>query len=731
MGSHYWISADRRSDRDRLRAGLDLPPLLVRVDAHRRLRGPYTAAGGVLRAVGADALARRPELGPRHHIEILTAAPEFDGQVPRIASTLEQQSESGARTRYQARLHTMRIGHGLAEFLRDYLAALADGPRTLVVENLQEADPTDREFIAVLLRRLSPEQLTVVVGTDAQPLAEPPGPPSISLPAALRDRATRITGGPGAGQPTGSDDRSDGGSDDRSDGESDGESARSPLGGLAATQLLELARTHVATECTGEDPAQLAAYQAIPAAERAALHDERRRVLLATGDPSLLLGAVPYHAEHGGDPGVEVARVLRDAQLYCKNRGLYHAAVDLGERGRAIVDRQEHPELWWDLTGDVTTSLSAVGRAEEAEALYDEARTVSTDPHIHMHAAYGTAMLFARHYGDQRRDSERARRWLNQAVAIASLLSDPKERAFQSVFQRNGIALVETRQGRPDEALRLLNEGMAWLDRELAPGEQMLHRTGLRYNRAQVYGMAGRLAEALADYSAVIEVDPNFHDHYFNRGNVLRRLGRNGEAIEDYERALRLSPPIPEAYYNRGDARLELGDVDGALADFDRVLDLEPEHVEARLNRASLRCDTGDVEGAWADLRAGLAIAPENAHLLCLQGRLLIERGETGAAGAVLSTALRIDAGLAEAWALRGGIGYDGGDLAAAIADLSRAVELHDTPEIRFNRAVVYAAAGRFGEAVADYRAVLAVAHDDDAAAGLAACLDSTEPVTV
>ncbi|ASW57186.1 tetratricopeptide repeat protein [Plantactinospora sp. KBS50] len=725
MGSHYWISADRRADRDRLRAGLDLPPLLAHAEAHRRLRGPYSAAGAVLRTIGTDALARRPELGVRHHIEILTAAPEFEGRVPRIRSTLEESPDS-ARTRYQARLHTLRLAHGLTEFLRDYLAALDDGPRTLVVEDMHEADPTDHEFVAVLLRRLAPGQLTVVVGSAAGPLAEVPGPVSMSLPEALRVRAVRLEAPSGPGTPSVPRTPSVPGMSGRPADRAGAGFEASLLEGLDATAVGELARGYVATECTGDDPRARAAYLSLPAAERAALHDERRLALLALGERSLLFGAVPYHAEHGSDPAGVGATALREAQLRCKSLGMYHAAAELGIRGRAVADRDSRPELWWDITGDVTTSLSAIGRAEEAEALYDEARAISTDPLIHMHAAYGTAMLFARHYGDQRRDPLQARRWLNQAVAIASLLPDPKERAFFSVFNRNGIALVETREGRPEEALRLLNEGMARLDRELDPDEQQLHRTGLRYNRAQVYGMSGRLEEALADYSAVIEVDPNFHDHYFNRGNVLRRLGRNKEAIADYERALQLSPPFPEAYYNCGDARLELGDLDGARADFDRVLELDPEHVDAWLNRAALRCDLDDVDGAWADVTAGLALAPRNPHLLCLKGRVLVERGAAEAAREALSAALALDEGLAEAWAIRGGLGYSSGDLEAAIADLSRAVDLLGTPEIRYNRAVVYQEAGRLDEAAEDYRAILAVVDDTDAAERLAECQRAT-----
>ncbi|NLU81130.1 tetratricopeptide repeat protein [Micromonospora sp. HNM0581] len=705
MDSHLWITAVSRRDRDRATSDLRLPPVLAEVSAHRRLRGPYTAAGAVLRSVLPDALARRSELGPRHHVEILTAAPEFARSVPPMRTTLEHRETSDARTRYQARLHTMRISHGLADILRDYLVALDDGPRTLLIDDVADADPTDQEFIAVILRRLAPAQLTVVVSTGTGPLTEPPGPISVSLPMTLAERTRRLTGYADGVVPAGH------------------VHDEAVLAGLDASAVVALAREYVSTDCLSGDLRQQAAYRSVADVDRVELHDERRRQLLGIGEPSLLLGAVPFHAERAGLPPAEVARVLRNAQLHCKNRGLYHAAVEFGERARTSIDRATDPDLWWEITGDVTTSLSAAGRAEEAEQWYDEARAISIDPAVHMHAAYGTAMLFARHYGDGQRDSVRARRWLNQAVAIASLLPDPKERAFQSVFQRNGIALVETREGRPEEALRLLNEGMAWLDRELAPDEQMLHRTGLRYNRAQVYGMMGRLTEALADFTSVIDVDPNFADHYFNRGNILRRLGRNEEALADYEQALLLSPPFPEAYYNRGDVRLELGDVVGALADFDRVLELDPEHVDARSNRAAIRCELGDVDGAWDDVEAGLVLADANPYLRCLQARILTERGDVTAAFQAVRRVLDADPTLAEAWAIRGGLRYQAGDLAGAIADFDRAIELGDRLEFRYNRAMVCQSAGRLDAAAADYRAVLAVSDDDEAAEELDRCL--------
>jgi tetratricopeptide (TPR) repeat protein len=700
MDKHYWIRASHRRDRDRVRASIGLPATLAVIDAHQRLRGPYTAAGTLLRLIGEDALARCPDLGSRHHIEIRETAPELCSSVPGIETLPDLSVTPGERARYQARLHTLRIAHGLTEFVRDYLAALGGGPRTLVVDNAHCADPTDQEFLAVLLRRFAPEQLTIVVGTGTGPLTDPPGPVAVSLTRALADYATQVDG-PAAG-PTAA-------------------TAGQPTAG-------ELARAYVESDGTSTDPAHHSAYAALPAKSRAALHDERLLALLALRQPSLLLGAVPYHAEHGSDPAGAGAQALRTAQVYCKARGFYHAAADLGLRGRKLVDRLSETELWWDLTGDMTISLASAGRAAEAEAIHDETRRLSTAPAIHMHLAYATGMLYTRHYEEERRDHRQARAWLNLAVAIASLLEDPKERTFYSVFNNNGLALVEVREGRAAEALRLLSEGMERLDQELAPGEQAQHRIGLRYNRAQVYGMIGRLEEAHAEYTAVMEVDQNFPDHYFNRGNILRRLGRAADAIADYENALRLSPPFPEVYYNRGDARLELGDVDGALADFSRVIELDPDHVDARVNRAAILSDLGDSEASWRDVTAGLALDPGHAHLLCLRGRLLAEQGESALARDALSAALTADERLAEAWAIRGVLAHEAGDLATAISDLDRAVGLASSPEIRFNRGVAYQDAGRFTEAIADYEMVLAVADDAEARHRREACLSAVAP---
>ena len=674
---HYWISGDGRHAGD----DLDLPPLLAVVNAHRRLRGPYTAAGTLLRSIGADVLDRCPELAVRHRLAVVTAAPELADRLPPVGTLLEQSTPPEERTRFPSRLHTRCLAHALVELLSGYLTALGDGARSLVVEHADDADPADREFLAVLLRRIPATRLTVVVATRSDRTD------GDRLARALERYATRT---------------------DRT--------APAPAAGVTVGDD-ELARAYVDGDGVSEDPRERAGYERLTAAEQAQLHDRRAVELaerVALGEFSLTLGALPYHAERGSDPAM-AAQVLRRALEHCRGHGLYDTAADLGLRGRTLVDAATQPDMWWAFTNGAATSLSVIGHGERAEQLYEQAWGETTDPVARMKIAYGIAMLYARHHDAARRDPAVARRWLDQAIALASELPDAAQRAYHTVFMQNGLAFVAVQQGRPEEALQLVAGGLDRLERELAPAERAMHRTTLRYNRSQVYAMTGRYAEALADLEAVMAVDAGLADHHLNRGNVLRRLGRPEQALADYQTAIELSPPLPELYYNRADTRLELGDTEGALADFDHVLELDPEYVLAQVGRAAIHADSGQADRAWQDVAAGLAVEPDNVSLLCLQGRLLADRGERDAARQALSAAIRADDRAAEAWATRATVSYADGDLDAATRDLDRAIEVADLPEFRFNRALVHEAAGRLAEATADYAAVLDATDDDEA----------------
>ena len=113
------------------------------------------------------------------------------------------------------------------------------------------------------------------------------------------------------------------------------------------------AQTYVDSDGTADDPRVLAAYLALPADTRAALHDARAEELARSTEFSLHLGAIPYHLEHGSDPAGAGAKALRAAMDHCQKTGLYQAAADLGLRGAdavyvATAQALHLPLLTWD-----------------------------------------------------------------------------------------------------------------------------------------------------------------------------------------------------------------------------------------------------------------------------------------------------------------------------------------------------------------------------------------------
>ncbi|GGS69460.1 hypothetical protein GCM10010156_30270 [Planobispora rosea] len=602
-----------------------LPPLLLSpIDADRRLRGPYTAGSAIASALVPEA---GPELVARYDIELRTVAPDLGELVPARRQSIAARLPRAERILVHAPRRTLRIANGLAEFVRAHLRAT--GPRTLVVRNLHEADPTDRELLRVLRRRLGPDLLVVVTGEQA---------PSGELEEDLRPEE----------------------------------------------------------------------------------HDKRADELEAQGTIGARLGAIPYHRERGTDPRRAV-EALRFAVEWCLDSGYHHAVAELGLRALPLVDPETEPDLWWRFLHSTATALGSLRREDEAEALFDRARRESVSPVTHAAAAYSTGMLKVRHHDPAGRDLDAALAWVNQAIAISTLLPDPGERAFKLGFDLNGRALIEVRRGRPAKALELVQQAVDLADSGLRPDEHPIHRLVLLANRAQLAIMLGRPEDALEDLNRVIAADPGYPDYYIDRGNLLYRLGRLEEAAADYETAMEAGPPFPEPYYNRAEIRFSTGDHAGALADLDHALELDPEFVDALANRAGLLAALGEYGRARADAEAGLSLEEGNPYLLCALGQVEMAEGRHAEARAAFDRALERAPSLTAAWAARGALAFETGDPAGAVDDFTRALEPGTDPALLFNRALALRAAGRPREAEADLaRALELDPADEDARRELA-----------
>jgi tetratricopeptide (TPR) repeat protein len=335
-------------------------------------------------------------------------------------------------------------------------------------------------------------------------------------------------------------------------------------------------------------------------------------------------------------------------------------------------------------------------------------------------------MMYTRYFPPERKDHQLAKAYINNAIALSSLWPDPAERVFNVVFNENGLALIEMHLGNLPEAIRLVTDGRERLDRELAEDAYLLHRSVLIHNRASVLAAAGRLEEALADFDAVVEMDPNYSEYYLDRATIRRRLGDFDGAMADYDTAIDRSFPLWELHYNRGDLRVLTGDVEGGIADFERVLELEPDEIEARINLVDLLTDVGRLEAAGLHIAEGLRARPGDGQLLCARGRLAVRAGDPGQARADFALALAADGDLVPALADRAALAYEAGDYDAATDDLTRAIEVTEDPDLLYNRGMVHQAARRWQAAIDDFSRALTLpgADRDELMAQRSACRD-------
>jgi tetratricopeptide (TPR) repeat protein len=535
------------------------------------------------------------------------------------------------------------IGSGLAD-LTLAVADLRGGGQTVVITEAEHLDPTDTSWLAGLVRRAHPDRLRVVVVTAGGEVPEP-------LRTVLTAHAERRT--------------------------TTAQQTSAPVS----------LHAHIENLCLTADTGAQSAYDALPPAIRARLHDEAAERLESLGEPSSERGAIPFHRERGTDREL-AAQVLSRAQADALMAGFYDQVVELGIRLRALVPWEHDEETVWLATVKMTIAHQAMGQPDEAMELFDDACANSAMPSVHMQSAYGRAMVYTRYYDEDRRDLRKAKGLINTAVVLAGLSSDDQRRAYNRTFNENGLALIDMHLGNVDEAVELIESGIDRLDHEVEGSRYLLHRSVLRYNHAQLMVRNGDIARAIEEYSQILTEDPHHPDYWFERAALFERLGREDDAIADYSEAIRVGPPYPEPIYNRGDLRLRNGDVDGALEDFSRVLDLEPDFLLAYVNRASLLLDMGDLDGAARDITAGLDLNPDQAHLLSLQGQLHQELGELDDARTSLEKAVRVAPDLAAAWANLGAVLFALGQVEPSIACLERSLELEDDADVRDNLAL-------------------------------------------
>ena len=259
--------------------------------------------------------------------------------------------------------------------------------------------------------------------------------------------------------------------------------------------------------------------------------------------------------------------------------------------------------------------------------------------------------------------------------------------------------------------------------------------------------------EAIAQFSAAIDLSPTLAEGYYRRGLAQFDRGQSQLAAFDYGKALELLPDYPEALYGRALVRVVMGHLVGAIADLTRLIKISPNHaagyelqgtvlrkqgkrelavnsfrkaaelyLDRRLPEDVKRClaqmeklkskvaSTTSTAPPKSEKPAPLA-NPEQFYGQCLERA---EKGDAKGAMAELDWAMQLDGQDGAALTCRGIVKLKLEDWMGAIADFNAALQVNsdDMTAVR-NRARAKLLGGDFGGAQADLERAVQANPDD------------------
>lgn len=181
------------------------------------------------------------------------------------------------------------------------------------------------------------------------------------------------------------------------------------------------------------------------------------------------------------------------------------------------------------------------------------------------------------------------------------------------------------------------------------PASTVEERANALRSRGHARSAAGAVAEAIADFSAALRLQPVDTAALAGRAQARITGGDVAGALDDLGRAIALQPGSAQLFLLRGHAELANGSTDAAIVDFTEALRLDPKSASALNNRGLAYRKKGDAAAAQADYNAALALNPMYGLAYANRGYLQESEGRKDAAVESLRQALIVDPSLTSA----------------------------------------------------------------------------------
>ena len=168
-------------------------------------------------------------------------------------------------------------------------------------------------------------------------------------------------------------------------------------------------------------------------------------------------------------------------------------------------------------------------------------------------------------------------------------------------------------------------------------------------NLGKALHLAGRIDEAIEQYTTAIEHNPDYTEVHVNLGASLKRQGKLDAAIKHYRKALQIKPDMAEAYYNLANALEMQGKLEEAIAHHTKALTLNRHLHQAHYALADILSSQGRYGPAIPHYRSALNAKPQDPYLHSQLAAALAKQGRIDEAIAHYEQALKIKPDLVEA----------------------------------------------------------------------------------
>ncbi len=203
-------------------------------------------------------------------------------------------------------------------------------------------------------------------------------------------------------------------------------------------------------------------------------------------------------------------------------------------------------------------------------------------------------------------------------------------------------------------------------------------------------------------------------DLYDGRGDSYMDLSNSDDAIKDYDAAIELDPENPVLIASRGWAYYVGGQYESAIENFTQAIDLKTEDVRVYLQRAMAYRALAQPEPAIADLNLAIETDPNFLDAFIQRAELHYDLSDYQNALTDISRAIELNPGNATLYGQRGWVYLSLEETDRAITSFTRAVELApDDISVYIERASAYRTVGQPEKALVDYEKALEIDPTD------------------